>query len=273
LRCNTATTQGKAALTEPFKEVAEALEARNVPEKPRIAISFIVFMAVLTLLFAGLGTWQVLRLAEKEAIQARVAERVTAPPARLPRAAEWVGFDPAIWDFRRVILGGRFDYGQTVLVFTSLSEARGKASGPGYWVISPLRLDGGGIVLVNRGFIPADLKRLYADGGERREHSTVTGIARMSETVNAFTPGPDTANRIEWVRDVARLSAMIDPGEEPVAPVYVDQDATAPGAFPQGGETRLEFPNRHLGYAITWFSLMLLTPILTFIWARRQLRP
>jgi len=44
----------------------------------------------------------------------------------------------------------------------------------------------------------------------------------------------------------------------PLAPVYVDAAATPiPGGYPLGGETRIELPNDHLQYAITWFLLAL----------------
>ena len=40
--------------------------------------------------------------------------------------------------------------------------------------------------------------------------------------------------------------------------------------LPQGGETVIEFPNNHLGYAITWFGFAILTPILLAFWISRQ---
>jgi surfeit locus 1 family protein len=39
---------------------------------------------------------------------------------------------------------------------------------------------------------------------------------------------------------------------------FLDADATPnPGGLPVGGQTRLEIPNDHLQYAITWFLLAL----------------
>jgi surfeit locus 1 family protein len=42
-----------------------------------------------------------------------------------------------------------------------------------------------------------------------------------------------------------------------VAPYLIDAvyDPSLPGGLPQGGETVVDFPNNHLGYAITWFGL------------------
>jgi surfeit locus 1 family protein len=43
--------------------------------------------------------------------------------------------------------------------------------------------------------------------------------------------------------------------------------------LPQGGETTVDFPNNHLGYALTWFGFAVLTPCLLAFWTWRQLRP
>ena len=101
---------------------------------------------------------------------------------------------------------------------------------------------------------------------------TLTGLALKPEAAGAFTPGPDTANRIEWVRDPVRLAAMAGIGD-PVFGLTVDAPAGEAGALPQGGETVIEFPNNHLGYALTWFGFALITPALLAFWVFRQLRP
>ena len=42
-------------------------------------------------------------------------------------------------------------------------------------------------------------------------------------------------------------------------PFWIDADAQPepPGGLPKGGATRLDLPNRHLEYAITWYGLAL----------------
>jgi surfeit locus 1 family protein len=97
-------------------------------------------------------------------------------------------------------------------------------------------------------------------------------VALLPETAGAFTPGPDSANRIDWIRDPQRLAAMIDPTLIPLAGFFIDAPAGAPGALPQGGETTIEFPNNHLGYAFTWFGFAILTPLLLIAWIWRQVR-
>ena len=92
------------------------------------------------------------------------------------------------------------------------------------------------------------------------------------EVCCAFTPGPDKTGRIEWVRDPARLASLAGVSGT-VLGMTIDAPATAPGALPQGGETTVDFPNNHFGYALTWFGFAILTPCLLAFWVWRQLRP
>src|SRR5690606_34919802 len=174
----------------------------------------------------------------KEALLASVEARAGDAAAPPPAAADWPLLAPGYMDFRPTTLSGHFRYADTVLVFTSLAGARGRYSGPGFWVMTPFALDRGGLVFVNRGFVPQGMQAQFLEGGAGPEGPvTLTGIGRASERAGSFTPGPDAANRIEWVRDPVRLAALIDTGTEPVAPFTLDLPATALDALPQGGET------------------------------------
>ncbi|WP_055048233.1 SURF1 family protein [Devosia sp. A16] len=236
--------------------------------------AFIGFMLLLMAVFVTLGIWQVERLGEKERLIANVASRMTLAPEQLPPVNEWPAFDAEAWNYRPVAVAGTFRPAGTILVFTSLADQRGKYSGPGYWVMTPLELAAGGTVFVNRGFVPQESAAAFASGGAVEPGLvSLEGIARASEAINSFTPAPDSAKRIEWVRNTARLAAMAGPVAEPVAPIYIDLPALGEGALPQGGETVVSFPNNHLGYAITWFGFATLVPFLLFFWARRQRAP
>ncbi|HWA19098.1 MAG TPA: SURF1 family protein [Devosia sp.] len=235
--------------------------------------SFIIFMLALTGLFVALGVWQLNRLAQKEALIAAVDERLHLAPLRLPPLAEWGALDPEIYSYRPVTVSGTFRNDQTVLVFASLTEPRGKFSGPGYWVMTPLVLDGGGVVFIDRGFVPQASGPEFAKGTTGPAGpQTITGVALLPEAAGAFTPGADRPNRIDWIRDPKRLAAMLDPTLAPVAGLFIEAPAGESGALPQGGETTIEFPNNHLGYAFTWFGFALLTPLLLAAWIWRQVR-
>ncbi|HEV2517335.1 MAG TPA: SURF1 family protein [Devosia sp.] len=233
--------------------------------------AFVGLMLVLMVLFVVLGIWQVERLGEKEHLIANVASRMNLAPEPLPPVGEWSAFDADAWNYRPVSVAGTFRAAETVLVFTSLADQRGKFSGPGYWVMTPLELAAGGTVFINRGFVPEASSEAFAAGGTVEPGLvSLEGIARATEEINSFTPAPDTSKRVEWVRNTERLASMAGPVAQPVAPIYIDLPDMGEGVLPQGGETVVSFPNNHLGYAITWFGFATLVPFLLFFWARRQ---
>ena len=63
-----------------------------------------------------------------------------------------------------------------------------------------------------------------------------------------------------------------------VYPFFVDAGKNSvPGGFPQGGTTRISFPNSHLQYAITWYGLAFALVLVSgvYIWTnrRRKMQP
>ena len=56
---------------------------------------------------------------------------------------------------------------EEALVYTSGSAFRPDVSGPGYWVFAPARLAGGGVVIVNRGFVPEGRQDKATRAGRR----------------------------------------------------------------------------------------------------------
>ncbi len=228
---------------------------------------FVVFMLALTAVFVYFGTRQTQKLAENDRLSAIINQRINKAPIGLPPVGEWVGFDPEIYNFRPLTVSGNFAAGGTVLVFTRLSNARGSFSGPGYWVMAPLYLDSGGIVFINRGFVPEQSAARFKQGGiETQGPVTIVGLGRVSEPLNSFTPGTDFSNRMEWVRNIKRLTQFITDAKTPVAPIYIDAKAGETGALPQGGETRVNFAAPYRQYALIWFFMAAIPPLILLVW-------
>jgi surfeit locus 1 family protein len=234
---------------------------------------FVALMGGLTALFVVLGVWQVERLAWKEGLIADIDARLTQRPYDLPTPDHWSSGEVEPFNYHPVTARGRYLPDKTSFVFTSLSDARGKYSGPGYWVLTPLVADSGGTVFVNRGFIPQAQRGAFAEGQKLPPgEQTVTGIAVPPSPPGPFTPAFDSGSRVAYMRDAAAMAGLLSvPG--PVFPLTIDVPAGPPGALPQGGETVVDFPNNHLGYAFTWFGLAILTPCLLAYWVWRRLRP
>jgi surfeit locus 1 family protein len=156
-----------------------------------------------------------------------------------------------------VRLTGVYDLAHQALVFRALDQPRGRFGGPGYLVLTPLRLADGSDVIVNRGFIPFDQRDRFAGAQQQPSGSViVSGLMRASEPRNWFTPADDPAHGLWFTRDPGAIAAALKLPH--AAPFTVDADASGnAGDLPQGGETILAFPNNHLAYAFTWFGMAL----------------
>jgi surfeit locus 1 family protein len=57
------------------------------------------------------------------------------------------------------------------------------------------------------------------------------------------------------------------------APFFLEAEKSdTPGGWPEGGQTRLELPNNHLQYAITWFLLAGAVVIIYLVYVRSAYR-
>lgn len=232
--------------------------ARTSAAHPAKAWRGLILPAAVTLvglaILVGLGSWQVERKAWKEGLLGAIAERAHEAPGAIVPEAAWPGWDAAGDEFRRVRLSGVFLHDREIALHGLAEKRRGEAL-QGFYVFTPLRLADGATVMVNRGFVPTDLR----DPARRADGQTggtveVTGLVRAPERRGAFVPENDPAKAEWFVRDLGR---MVEAGRlERAAPFYVDADGSPnPGGWPRGGQTQLTLPNNHLGYAITWFGL------------------
>lgn len=228
-------------------------------------------MLALTVLFFTLASWQFSRLSEKNDLVARVEARYSEPATPLQPSATWSTIDPIEMDYRPITAMGHFEPSQSVLVFDNLIEAKGQFSGVGYWMMTPFYTTDGGIIWVNKGFLPdAQAVSFLTPNAEAEPSTTIEGIARRPERANSFTPEPNPETHKDWLKNPERLSLLLPKTNLPVAPFVIDLPAGELGALPQGGETQLSFPNRHLEYAGTWLAFALVSPIMLFFWFRRQ---
>jgi surfeit locus 1 family protein len=229
-------------------------------------IATVVGFAIL----CSLGDWQIHRLAWKENLLAEIGSRVHAPPQPLPSESAWPTLSPEDYEYRHVELRGVFENSKEALVFDPGGEGK-VDEGPGYLVLTPLRLDDGAHVIVDRGFVPMDFKNpATRASSEISGETTVVGLMRSPEPRNWFTPADDPAKGDWFTRDPIAMAKFFHLTR--AAPFSIDADpvAEAPFGAPAGGATALNIPNNHFSYAVTWFGLAgtLIGVYLAFAWRR-----
>ena len=215
----------------------------------RLRLAPTLITIAIVLICIGLGVWQLERLQWKQGLIAAREAAVAAPPIALPRTlAEAHGME-----FRHVADEGIFLHDKEI--FVGATSPRGGDAG--FDVLTPLREADGRIVFVNRGFVPAELKNPQTRRvGQLEGTVKIAGLLRLPPDKKPGWFLPDNRADINywfWV-DLPAMAAADGLGN--VVLFYIDADAAPnPGGWPQGGVTRLELPNNHLQYALTWFSL------------------
>lgn len=215
------------------------------------ALMTLVALAVLV----SLGLWQLERRDWKAEIIARIEARTSAAPVPVPPEAEWPAWSAEAGEYRRVTATGTFLHQhETPIHGIAPGDGPGRPLS-GYYLLTPLQLASGAIIMVDRGFVPEPLRNPAArPGSQPAGEGTITGLLRAPETPNRFSPANDPARGEFYVRDPAAIAAAR--GLTRVAPfsIAVDADPSA-GQWPRGGLTRLDIPDNHLQYALTWFGL------------------
>ncbi|MBN8941558.1 MAG: SURF1 family protein [Rhizobiales bacterium] len=230
--------------------------------RPLLVPGLFTFAALAVLI--GLGSWQLSRLAWKSGLIAQVEARAHGTPGALPPPAAWPAMTADADEYRRVTVTGSFRNEAEAYLYTVAGDSErpgrsGRPQGQGYLVLTPLVTADGTTVIVNRGFVPTDRRDPATRGaGQLAGPVTITGLVRFPEPRGWFAAPDDLARRLFYTRDTPLIARTLGLDAGRTAPFSIDADAMAvPGGLPQGGETRLVFPNKHLEYALTWFGLAL----------------
>jgi surfeit locus 1 family protein len=219
-----------------------------------ISLVMLVLAGIAFSILVGLGTWQWNRLIEKEALIELINTRIIEPPVPLDAI---IGMADAGTDieYRPVKLTGRLMNEREQYV---LATYEGQS---GWHVYTPVEVDGGQIIFVNRGFVPYDKRDpSLREDGQMNQLVNIEGLARAALTVKPGFMVPDNApdkNEFYW-KDLNAMILAADLEDKNVLPFFVDKTSKLPeGLIPIAGVTRIDLPNNHLQYLITWYGLAL----------------
>ncbi len=242
-------------------------DAGRTAKRPRKALAVGLGLIGIAILI-GLGTWQVQRLHWKEGLIATIQQRMAMPPVELVAALKT---DPDIagQEYRPVKVEGTFDH-RFERHFLATYEGE-----PGFYIYTPLRLDDGEWLFVNRGFVPDGRQDpATRPGGQVEGRVTVTGLLRSApaEKPSSFVPDNEPDKNIFFWKDLRAMAATSGlPADAPVLGLFVDADKMPnPGGLPIGGVTIVDLPNSHLQYAITWYGLAAALAGVLLVWLFRK---
>jgi cytochrome oxidase assembly protein ShyY1 len=219
--------------------------------------------------FARLGVWQLDRMEQRRSFEDLVARRLAAAPAPLEEVLG-TGADAESIRYRRVTAEGTFDAANEVILYgRTLGERTGNH------VLTPLILEDGTAVAVDRGWVP-----LEDDEPPLRDAAPPAGTVRVAGVLFPSEVDPEAAASGEGA-DVRTTFAKVDLGAVsdslpyPLAPAYLllgSQDPR-PGPLPivaplpdAGGGPP------HLSYAIQWFTFAAIDVVGFVVLIRREAR-
>lgn len=213
-------------------------------------------------LFTALGCWQLRRGHEKAALNAAQAAQLQQAPLLLNAHSQ---VPPDIVG-RHASAVGRYLASRQMLLDNQSNGDRA-----GFDALTPLQLGDGSIVVVNRGWIPreakASLPRLPLMSVR------VIGMWRRLPQPAVHLAGANNCSDGDWPRVVEYPSpadlvclfgAQVLAGE-----LLLDPDQ--PNGFVRDWRLQPEFPpERHYGYAATWFAfcIVIIVLLLRRIWKR-----
>lgn len=200
-----------------------------------------------------LGVWQLQRMEWKEGLLDNIRAGIEADPVPLPAQ-----IDPSM-KYLPVEVSG-ITTGDEIHALSSTKE-----QGGGFQVISGFVTDDGRRIMVDRGFIPQELR--HAERPPVR--LTIRGNLHWPDEKGSATPDPNLTENIWFARDVPAMAELLDTQPVLVVANFVQGNAQGAEPIPVAVEG---IPNNHLSYALQWFMIAAVWAGMTvaLIWRIRQ---
>ncbi len=208
-------------------------------------IGFHLLVVAAIVAMVNLGFWQLRRLDERQTFNALIEARYDAPVVPLDELlAPGTGPEDVAW--RPVETSGSYLPDEQILIINRSQNGRA-----GFNTVTPLRLDDGRVLLVNRGFVPLvteapDVPAIDVDIVGRLRPSQERRLGQLTDAAEGDLA---EAQRI----DIERLAPQL-PGE--VVTMYLDLIESSPAEDPGLPEPVIApdlSEGNHLSYAVQWF--------------------
>ncbi len=196
-----------------------------------------------------LGFWQLDRHEQRAAQNALIEQRLSDPPLPLPLPLPLdasLDLDRDSHEFRRARVKGVFDYSREVI-----EQGRVVNGVPAVYLVTPLALQNGGVLLVERGYALSPDAR-GVDVAALRESDSVVVEGVLVRLDGGTLPSDATWPIYVRRADPAALQPLFDETLEPL----VLRRTVMPSDLPRGmGAAPLPqlTGGPHLSYAVQWF--------------------
>ena len=211
-----------------------------------------LFVLALVAAMVTAGIWQLHRLDERRSVNDAVIARTADPVGPVESLVE-VGDDHTDeLEYRRVTATGTYLADEEVLV-----GAPSRDGVPGSWVFTPLELEEGIGVAVNRGWISnnGELDAVPDSVTAPEGTVTVTGVVRLTETRSGLGASDPAEGSLTFLSrlDVDRLDQQLDLALLPVQVTLQVQDPVVAVDAPRPAQPHVLDEGPHLSYAMQWF--------------------
>ncbi len=198
--------------------------------------------------FVWCGLWQLRRLDEVRTHNALVSSRLAEPPVDVGQLGD---SDPEELRYRRVTATGTFATDDELLL-----SVRQQGGRPGHHVLTPLELDDGTSVVVDRGWVPLDAGdppvAEAAPVADQGAEVTVTGVVLPSVSSRSFSAGESASGTSIGQVDVPRIAERTGRDLAAVWVLATDQSPFPPGTLPLFAPLPDLDEGNHLSYAGQW---------------------
>jgi len=220
---------------------------------------FLTLLAGLVLvLLVNLGFWQLSRAQEKQSLLDLQAERINLPPVVVTS----IDLSDEKLRYLPVKFNGEMDTRQQLLIDNQVKQGN-----VGYFVLTPVKLNNGQAILLNRGWLPLgksrnDLPDIKVDVGAnnyigRLDKFPSVGIKlEGADELSAGWPAVTQVITPEKVAERLGYSVM---------PYQVLLNADEPNGYNRQWVPMKMGPEKHHGYAFQWFSLATAWVVIYFV--------
>lgn len=228
----------------------------------RPALWMTIFSLLAFSMLIALGSWQVARLQVKNEIIDKFTSRAHSKAITPPSV------DTAeMYEYQRLMVRGTWLHDAEIHLTGRTFEGTA-----GYHLITPMQLEDGRILLMNRGWVGED----YRFSSSRPSTLTtglveIDAILRLPPRKGYFVPENDFSGNHWFTLNPDEITKHHQLGDNVIL-TYTADVLREEGAYvmPIGAAVNINIANNHLQYALTWYGLALCLLGVYFSWHVQQ---